>query len=258
MNITVVSSPQAQVGKTTIANFYGARAKTSTLLLEMGHLGYSPYIHGSVNASETRSISKVMINPSSLKDNIFQTDYKYFRFSSMNVVEDIMKLNLPNGPVAEIVEEASRAFNEVILDTSSDMHSGVNKVIFSKEFRDSYPVNDIIVVDENIATFKALSDFNTILKIRELTIKPVIIINKARIYEDYMKSYLTKLSNINPILILTLEEIPELRYYLNNGEINVKDKKVAEFRRTIDELADRLSRNVLKKEFTLEDYLVQI
>ena len=256
MNVMIITSPQAQVGKTTIANFCGMRAKTSTLLLEMGRLGYSPYIHGSVNTSEKRSISRVMVNPASLKDNLFQTKNKHLRFCSMNVVEDIMRMNLPNVQIGEIMEEASRAFNSLIIDTSSDLHSGINKTLYSKEFREEYNVGDVIVVDENIATFKALADFNEILKSRDLSIKPVIVINKCKVYEDYMRKFLTKLSNIRPTKIVALDDIPEMTYYLNNGEIDVKDKKVEQFRRGIDEILDEISKSQMRKEFELEDYLV--
>ena len=256
MNIIVVSSPQAQVGKTTIANFCGLKATSSTLLLEMGKLGYSPYIHGTVNASEKRSISRVMINPSSLKDNLFQTSNKYLRFCSMNVVEDIMRLNLPNVQVGEIMEEASKVFNNLIIDTSSDLHSGVNKTIFTKEFREEYNINDVVVIDENIATFKALSDFNEILKSRDLTIRPIIVINKCQSYEDYMKVFLNKLSNIKPAKIIPLNNIPEMVYYLNNGEVDVDDKDVDKFRAGIDTLLEQVEKFKIKKEFVLKEFLM--
>ena len=234
-NIVVVTSAMSQVGTTTFANYLAMRSKHSTLLLEFGGLSYSPIIHSDVNPNEVRSILKVIPQPVTLRDNLFHTSNKLVRYCSKNFKEDASQ-QLPSINMDEILLEASKAFKEVILDIPSDVQKPEHKAVFNETFREKYDVFDVILLDENILSFKALADLNEVLSHRKVTIRPVIVLSKSIRYYDHLKDLAKEFSNIKPREIVKTPLIPKLPYYLNEGELFPKDEKLEAYLKVIEVL----------------------
>lgn len=259
--LILASGSDTGMGTTCIMNYVALELakKGTVLLIEFKRkTGFSIYMHRG-HHERRRSLTEVINIPERLSENVIRSPHSTNMFYlCMNLYEDSLKLQeYQSFKVIDIIKEAKRVFDYVILDLPADPSEPAVGVTFGKDFIYK-PDHTILFVDERVSSFKYLNDFNAILAVagetspRDVT----FVINKVATshYQDYIEDYLPSLPLTKPTNKVWLPFLPDLITATNKGKIyETGINKVSKmFFRQVDELAsiiyeDKRGVNLTKK-----------
>lgn len=266
--LIIASGTDNGTGATCILNYVAVELAKygSVLLIEFKRkTGFSIYMHRG-HAERRRSLTEVINIPEKLSENVIKSPHRdTMYYLCMNLYEDCLKLQEYQGyKIIDIVKEAKKIFDYVILDLPSDPTEPAVGVAYGRDLVYK-PDHTLLFVDERVSSFKYLNDFNAILNIAGETTPrdTTFVINKVATahYQEYIEDYLPSLPLTKPANKVWLPYLPDLITATNKGNIYETgvnaDTKF--FFAQIDELASiirdnkrgvNLSRATLEKQMT--------
>lgn len=159
MKKTYVFSPQAQTGKTTIAHYLATELgkKSLTCVLELNR--YASYLIFLTDSTETKRTLTEALNLDVIENHLVKVkQVEKYMFISKSMTDDLMNLYMINEEnLKQVITVLEKQFDHILIDLPANY---IEKFLINTlQF---YSPNDpmILVLDENIQTFKLLKDYD--------------------------------------------------------------------------------------------------
>lgn len=254
-----VYSPQAQTGKTTIANHLGIllSQKALTCLVECNRYGsYSIFLNKKIK--ETQKSLTNIYNNLEIEDQLIQSSHSdTFFFASKNMTDPLLDLyNINSEEYNKLINYLEEHFEYILIDLPTNY---IEKMMIDAIATITNEDYLLIVLDENLQTYKLLKDydsyFNSILL--EISKENIFFLKNKSFGYVSDQAVCQILDSLNLLqsknALITLPFLKELILYNNEGRAILNSpgsRKEKEYVSKLKHLVDLLEGLEAKKKNT--------